>query len=326
MSGLLPEPSGVPDVAESKDVAHPDLRAAMARVELRQAASRVSEANEKCLEEPKEVYEAVFGRWASTHGKVISKRERDASGMNASSLVYGEIQFRSFGLTLEKIKNVYGKPGVGTSGARGVMQTPGEGVFYDLGSGAGKPVVAAAALFAFERCVGVEFLPGLVKASLDAKATYEAVGAPLLEAQRGAGGAERAPAPAVDFFEADVTDLAAHDWSHADVVFTNSTCFDDSMMVVIARKAAKLKKGAFFITFTKKLPSVHFDVRESQLYQMSWGGATVFIQQKTDDPLDIPATDDTPVSAHWSRCPRPPSLTTRDVLLANPPGGDHVKE
>ena len=85
MSGLLPEPSGVPDVAESKDVAHPDLRAAMARVELRQAASRVSEANEKCLEEPKEVYEAVFGRWASTHGKVISKRERDASGMNASS-------------------------------------------------------------------------------------------------------------------------------------------------------------------------------------------------------------------------------------------------
>jgi hypothetical protein len=36
---------------------------------------------------------------------------------------------------LEKIKNIYGKPNVGTSGPNGVMQRG--GIFYDLGSGTG---------------------------------------------------------------------------------------------------------------------------------------------------------------------------------------------
>ena len=49
----------------------------------------------------------------------------------------------AFGKALLKIKAVYGRPGVGASGELGVMQAPGSGVFYDLGSGAGKPAVAA---------------------------------------------------------------------------------------------------------------------------------------------------------------------------------------
>ena len=63
----------------------------------------------------------------------------------------------------------------------------------------------------------------------------------------------------------------------------------------MAAQAAKLKKGAFFVTLTKRLPSKHFALCESELYQMSWGGATVFIQQKTtdrDDSLAAPAGPD----------------------------------
>ena len=52
------------------------------------------------------------------------------------------------------------------------------------------------------------------------------------------------------------------------------------MLAAVARRAARLKRGAFFITFTKKLPSDHFEVRESELHQMSWGGATVFVQRR----------------------------------------------
>lgn len=39
---------------------------------------------------------------------------------------------------------------------RGVMQEPGVDVCLDLGSGAGKPVFAAAALYPFKRVVGIE--------------------------------------------------------------------------------------------------------------------------------------------------------------------------
>ena len=69
------------------------------------------------------------------------------------------------------------------------------------------------------------------------------------------------------------------------MVFVNSTCFDDTLMAKIAASAVTLKRGAIFITFTKRLPSPHFDVLEHQMYQMSWGPATVYIQQKVTEPV-----------------------------------------
>ena len=41
------------------------------------------------------------------------------------------------------------------------------------------------------------------------------------------------------------------DWSDGDVVFANSTCFEDDLMGSMARQAEKLKPGTYFITFTK---------------------------------------------------------------------------
>lgn len=58
-----------------------------------------------------------------------------------STLVYGEITFKTLALALHKIKAKYGLPGVGHSGDAGILQEPG-GVFYDIGSGTGKPVRA----------------------------------------------------------------------------------------------------------------------------------------------------------------------------------------
>jgi hypothetical protein len=88
----------------------------------------------------------------------------------------------------------------------------------------------------------------------------------------------------IDFTQGDMTDLSVKDWSDGDVIFANSTCYDDTIMEQLARKAAVLKKGTIFITLTKKVPSKEFQVLEHQLYQMSWGGATVFISQKVTDP------------------------------------------
>jgi hypothetical protein len=64
---------------------------------------------------------------------------RDDTNQHQSTLVYGEINFESFGIAFEKIKKLYGRPGTRFSGSEGVLQQPG-GKFYDLGSGTGKPV------------------------------------------------------------------------------------------------------------------------------------------------------------------------------------------
>lgn len=207
-------------------------------------------------------YERVFAAFPSHHGKRVSRRARDELRLTAPSLVYGEIEFASFFETLDKIKRTYGV-------AYGVMQEPNVDVFYDLGSGAGKPCVAAACCFEFKKCVGVECLQALVDASREV--------ADVFRTQNPAG-------PALVFHAADCTDLTKHDWTlEATVVFANSTCFDDHLMAEVADRANSLKPGAFVVTLTKRLPSPRFYLCDTQLYQMSWGGATVFIQRKLHD-------------------------------------------
>lgn len=84
--------------------------------------------------------------------------------------------------------------------------------------------------------------------------------------------------------------LLGYDWSDGDIVFANSTCFDDSLMSAIAKQAELLLPGSMFVTFTKALPSGCFEIIDKKRYKMSWGPATVFIQRRlADDGTALPA-------------------------------------
>jgi hypothetical protein len=50
-------------------------------------------------------------------------------------------------------------------------------------------------------------------------------------------------------------------WADADLVFANSTCFPDELILEIAAKCASLHVGARVITFTTSLRSEYFKVR-----------------------------------------------------------------
>merc|ERR1740117_57760 len=97
--------------------------------------------------------EKVYAQLIEDHpvsvGKKASARERDKNDLRASTLVYGEIKFEPYAITLQKIKKLYG----GLAG-------PG-GVFCDIGSGTGKPCFAAALLHDFDRVIGIEILENL---------------------------------------------------------------------------------------------------------------------------------------------------------------------
>lgn len=107
--------------------------------------------------------------------------------LSETTLVYGEIDFQNFLLALEKvkfyefiffnqIKKKYG--GLSQKG----------GVFYDLGSGSGKAVFAAALYHPFKKCVGYEILENLHNISMILKDKWEKEIAPTLDAERQATG------------------------------------------------------------------------------------------------------------------------------------------
>lgn len=69
------------------------------------------------------LYNALFAECSLEDGKYLSKSEREINKLHENkSLIYGEVEFRSFSRVLRKINPAPG------------------GVFYDLGSGTSKAV------------------------------------------------------------------------------------------------------------------------------------------------------------------------------------------
>ncbi|KAJ1402041.1 hypothetical protein B484DRAFT_457862 [Ochromonadaceae sp. CCMP2298] len=180
--------------------------------------------------EAKDIYDSVMSAFPATLGKAVSKREREELSLKAPALVYGEITFEAFGTVIEKIKKVYGLPGGGHSGPAGVLQSRG-GIFYDLGSGVGKPVIAAAILHNFDVCYGIEILEGLYSVSLDSLNAYNTKGKAKL--------ASRENDTHVQMIQGDFTKTRTKDWRDADIVFANSTCYDEQLMARMSSVASE---------------------------------------------------------------------------------------
>ena len=96
-------------------------------------------------------------------------------------------------------------------------------MFYDLGSGTGKALIAAALLCPFSKIRGIELLPNLYKTSLEVKDQYET----LLKDKY-----NDAIHPGI---EIENKNIEKTDFSDADLVLINSTCFDMELVDLISQ-------------------------------------------------------------------------------------------
>ena len=216
----------------------------------------------KLLEER---WEGWFSSVSTSDGKRISKAERHAKGMNKSSLVYGEVAFHSLGEVL------WGP---------WCRSIPRGAVFVDLGSGTARGLLAAASLFPFAKLVGIEILEGLHNAAVEVCAHYDRSVRPTFDSTDPRSTQE---------IEVVCGSFLELDWPlDADVVFANSTCFDEQLMDDIATQGQALRDGVIVITLTKQLNSPYFKLVYSEQHLMSWGNATVNVMIKqTPSPEEI---------------------------------------
>ena len=226
----------------------------------------------------------VFDECPLEVAKALSKRERNAKQLDGEkSLIYGEVEFGYFARVLRKIAPRNG------------------GVFYDLGSGSGRALVIARLLHDFDVCKGIEVLENLNGAAQIICKRFEVLASDVLDARTSKK------------IQVQCNSMLDVDWSDGDVVFANSTCFEDDLMGSMARQAEKLKPGTYFITFTKGLGSDAFDVIERKRYKMSWGPATVFIHVRKN--LDGSSFDAPPLT----NIPDDASYQSDDDEVGSPP-------
>ncbi|OGK50722.1 hypothetical protein A3B50_04450 [Candidatus Roizmanbacteria bacterium RIFCSPLOWO2_01_FULL_40_42] len=187
---------------------------------------------------------------------------RDIQGYDLSFSARKKLQFHDKGLTYGEI--------VPESFYKILSQVnpQKDEVFYDLGSGTGKAVLAASLFFPFSKTVGVELLDDLYDASQQVLQRYQKEIIPRLNTSN---------SPEIKFFQADFLDF---DFSDADVIFAHATCFHDGQLRELLHKFEKLKKGARLIIVSKEVDSHSYALTNTSEHPFSWGQATLHFYEK----------------------------------------------
>jgi len=156
----------------------------------------------------KELFACLY---KNVDGYALSYQSNQRQNLVARDFVYGEILFDSFAQMLDELP-----------------YNASQKVFYDLGSGVGKPIIAAALLGDFQKLVGVEMLQDLHQEALRVKNLFNSEVKKLFPSKETA---QR------DFI---LGDLYKIDFSDGDVIFVQSTCFSDVNMRELEHKCVGL--------------------------------------------------------------------------------------
>ena len=194
------------------------------------------------LEEHCKVYLQVY---EGTNGFVLSQKARKEK--DAFDYVYGEIEFFSFIALLS-----LGRPDEHT-------------IFYDLGSGIGKAVMACAMVYPVRKSVGIEVLPELYFSACKQLAylkTFEEY---------------KESSKKIEFIQGDFFDL---DLNEASFIFINATALFNPSWERLCERLDTLPHLLTVITTSKVLSSENFRVIKETQVEMSWGVVSAFVHTR----------------------------------------------
>ena len=222
------------------------------------------------------VFERLFRAVSEDMCTALARQARPAEAemdlATAIEHVYGEIRYPTFLALVERCVDLFRNGG----GDAALKVKPGSGAmgrapasFIDLGSGAGRPVFAAAMSYPFAVATGVELVEPLHTLAAKLGGFYERLFLPKF----GAAWAGQKLALVNG-------DLLVHDWSGSDIVFCHCTCFGEALLKQFAKLCEKLAPGAIVVTVSHLLRTNLFEMVHTAPYVMTWGEGTVYIYRR----------------------------------------------
>lgn len=226
------------------------------------AVVATKEANDSAQQE---LFNTIFAEYPHSVARDVSRQERKDNDYVSLSLVYGEVVFAPFKRVIDQLirQNL-------------VLTKPG-GVFLDIGSGSGKAVFAAALSHDFDACYGIEILEGLHGISQEVVVNWDK------KLKKQVSISMQKKRTRISFLHGDALELDWPSTPPADLIFMNSTCFDQRLLRELTKKLnVYCKPGAIVITGTHALPDTQsFDnLGIMAVEQEAWGEATWFIHRK----------------------------------------------
>ncbi len=188
---------------------------------------------------------AYIELYATVNGFTLSHAARHTR--DAMEYVYGEIDFIPFIALLSLTK-----PDENT-------------VFYDLGSGTGKAVIACAMVFNVKESHGIELFSSLHHAACNQLQSLSDMTDYSTTIQK------------IHFTNDHILNSDFHD---ATLIFINATGFFGEPWVTISQRIEQTTQCATVITTSKPLKSTAYSIIHTTSVQMSWGIVTAYIQQR----------------------------------------------
>ncbi len=141
-------------------------------------------------------------------------------------------------------------------------------IFYDLGSGCGKAVMACAMVFDVKKACGIELFP-----ALDQAAKQQLAQLALMQDYQDIP--KKVEFICGNFLDANLAD--------ATVIFISATALFGDTWIRLNQQLEQLTHSPIIITTTKKLLSWRSKIHHQTNVQMSWGRVTAYIQQIEKD-------------------------------------------
>lgn len=180
------------------------------------------------------------------NGYGVSNAARAKSGQNTEKLLYGELPFETWQQIVER------------------AAPKSDGIFFDLGSGTGRIIMASYLLFNFKKSIGIELLEGLHSKALEVKDDFDKVIKPQVEKY---------------IFGRELTfindDIFQTDLREADFIFMNHPFKEGDNFARLEEKFLnELKPGTKIVTTIRALQNPRFKSLGSATYKFSWGDST----------------------------------------------------
>lgn len=166
------------------------------------------------------------------------------------TFTYSEVEFDGFKEILE------------------VIDLPKNYTFFDCGSGLGKALILASLLTPCNKVVGREKLPTLVEESNVILTNFTN----YLKSDT--------PNVLIPEFDVKQDSFLNYNFQDVNLVFANSTCFDDDLMNSLIEKLSVLVEGSYVITVTRQIDHSNFECIHKSFYKMNWGSPTVYVYKK----------------------------------------------
>lgn len=200
---------------------------------------------------PPQIQDVIERLYSGVNPYRLSREARNRRGREDESFRYGEIDAVALCEVMDS------------------LPPDANEVFYDLGSGTGRAVFAAALTGRFRRVIGVELLADLHDAAGRALARFDSDVRPQLPVEM--------RTVTIEFVRAD---LGTFNYSDADVIFTHCTCFTPALMAQLAAGIERVRVGARVITASKLLSSSSLKMIGTQSGKMDWGVTPLIIYVK----------------------------------------------